>query len=110
MNVSSGTSVVPQNPPTFRIAPVSSQLINAAAARRVRDPRLRKIEQQDSKPRNSSTIVNKTKSSPSAQVEANKDKRNGLYIILLRVKLIANVICVRNLLCFLNTEFRVQWS
>lgn len=97
--LNAGVNVLaPQNPPTFRIAPVSSQLINAA--RRARDPRLRKIE-QESKPINSNASDTKEIKTVAASIpiDTKNDQRNGLYIILLRVKLITNVISVRNIYC-----------
>lgn len=78
----------PQTPHPFRIAPVSTGLINAA--RRVRDPRLRRNEQQHqvspASSNSAGTAVNREAKSPAlCQVESKNDKRNGLYIILFRV-------------------------
>ncbi len=90
---SNGATVVPQNPPAFRIAPVSSQLINAAARRR--DPRLRKIEQEETKTINNCPSAEAKDVKTVSSVIPNdikSDQQNGLYIKLFRVSvLISNI-------------------
>jgi len=85
-----------QNPPPFRIAPVNSQLINAVV-RRPRDPRLRKLEDQESTTPASNVTAAKEVKVPSAPtpIDTKNDKQNGLYISLFRVKSIMSVISVR---------------
>lgn len=94
------TTHVPQAAPAFRIAPVSSQLINAA--KRVRDPRLRKIElQQIRPPNNNSSVTKEAKTSTSSQIDAKIDQKNGLYIALFRVNIFPQMLSnVRNIIVF----------
>lgn len=111
-----GTSAVKVTPPSC-IAPVNNESINATIPRRVRDPRLRKIEQDEGTlVRNKVPVMPATTTKDSkpavttVQVDYKVDKENGLYKTLFKARLIANVLTCVRIKYFVMVKYKIQSS